>query len=209
MLLIELDGLQDGMDDAAEQIAALCRAQGALDVRVARDEAERADLWRGRQGSFPSITSLAPNYLSLGTVPRTQLPEMLRRVAALAADRGLGVLPLHAATAICTPAFFTTEPTLRRNAKPKASLEVLRICARLGGTISGEHGIGVEKLEAMPLVFSDDDLQAQWFVKDVFDPQGLCNPGKLLPLPWGGSCLTCRRTRGRSGQGYRIRWSTS
>ncbi len=184
VLLIELDGLQDGMDDAAEQIAALCRAQGALDVRVARDEAERADLWRGRQGSFPSITSLAPNYLSLdGTVPRTQLPEMLRRVAALAADRGLEVYcTLHAGDGNLHPCFLYdgADSEAKRKAE-EASLEVLRICARLGGTISGEHGIGVEKLEAMHFVFSDDDLQAQWSVKDVFDPRGLCNPGKLLP----------------------------
>lgn len=184
VLLIELDGLKDGMDDAAEEIAALCREHGALDVRVARDEAERADLWRGRQGSFPSITSLAPNYMSLdGTVPRTRLPEMLRRVAALAADRGLEVFcTLHAGDGNLHPCFLYdgADEEAKRKAE-EASMAVLRICADLGGTVSGEHGIGVEKLEAMHFVFGADDLRAQWFVKEVFDPRGLCNPGKLLP----------------------------
>ncbi|MCE5255036.1 MAG: FAD-binding protein [Actinomycetia bacterium] len=188
VLLIELDGLQDGMDDTAGQIAALCRAQGALDVRVAQDETERADLWRGRQGSFPSITRLAPNYMSLdGTVPRTQLPEMLRRVTALAREAGLEVFcTLHAGDGNLHPCFLYDGADAEAKRKvEEASMEVLRICAGLGGTVSGEHGIGVEKLEAMRFAFSDDDLRAMWFVKEVFDPRGLCNPGKLLPARGG------------------------
>ncbi|NLE11787.1 MAG: FAD-binding protein, partial [Actinobacteria bacterium] len=184
ILIIEVDGLRDGMDDVAERIAAICREHGALEVRVAQDEAERATLWKGRQGTFPSITRLAPNYMSLdGTVPRTMLPEMLRRVEALACSYGLEVYcVLHAGDGNLHPCF------LYDGAKPgekekveEASMDVLRICAELGGTVSGEHGIGVEKLPAMPFVFSDDDLRAQGFVKDAFDPRGLCNPGKLLP----------------------------
>lgn len=190
VLLIELDGLQDGMDDAAEQIADICRAQGAMDVRVARDEVERAALWRGRQGSFASITSLAPNYMSLdGTVPRTQLPEMLRRVAALARESGLEVFcTLHAGDGNLHPCFLYDGADQEAKHKvAKASMEVLRICAGLGGTVSGEHGIGVEKLEAMHFVFDDNDLRAQGFVKEAFDPRGLCNPGKLLPARDRGS----------------------
>jgi len=184
ILIIEVDGLRDGMDDVAERIAAICREHGALEVRVAQDEAERATLWKGRQGTFPSITRLAPNYMSLdGTVPRTMLPEMLRRVEALACSYGLEVYcVLHAGDGNLHPCF------LYDGAKPgekekveEASMDVLRICAELGGTVSGEHGIGVEKLPAMPFVFSDDDLRAQGFVKVAFDPRGLCNPGKLLP----------------------------
>lgn len=184
LLLIELDGLRDGMDDLAERIAAICSAKGALDVRVARDEAERATLWRGRQGTFPSITSLAPNYMSLdGTVPRTMLPEALRRITELARRHCLPVYcVLHAGDGNIHPCFLYdgADEEQKREAEA-ASMNVLRICAALGGTVSGEHGIGIEKLEAMHIVFSDDELRAQRFVKDAFDPQGLCNPGKLLP----------------------------
>ncbi len=184
VLLIELDGLSDGMDDAAEEIAAICRAQGALDVRVAQNEAEQAALWRGRQGSFASTTRLAPNYMSLdGAVPRTKLPELLRRVSDLAQEVGLEVYcTLHAGDGNVHPCFLYdgAEPGAKERAE-EASMEVLRICAGLGGTVSGEHGIGVEKLEAMHFVFGENDLRVQGFIKDVFDPRGLCNPGKLLP----------------------------
>jgi glycolate oxidase len=186
ILLIELDGLRDGMDDLTEQIGDLCRVHGALDVRIARDEAERATLWRGRQGTFASITRLAPNYMSLdGTVPRTMLPEALRRVAKLAGGYGLDVFcVLHAGDGNLHPCFLYdgTDAEAKRKVEA-ASMEVLRICASLGGTVSGEHGIGIEKLAAMDLVFSEDDLRAQRAVKSAFDPRGLCNPGKLLPPP--------------------------
>ena len=188
ILLIEIDGLRDGIDDMTEQIAVICRAHGALEVRVAKDEDERATLWRGRQGTFPAITRLAPNYMSLdGTVPRTMLPETLRRVEALAESYGLPVYSvLHAGDGNLHPCFLYdgAKPGEKEKAEA-AGMEVLRICAELGGTVSGEHGIGVEKLAAMPLVFSEDDLRAQWFVKDAFDPRGLCNPGKLLPAVGG------------------------
>ena len=184
VLLIELDGLRDGMDDMAEQIASLCRASSALEVRTARDEAERAALWRGRQGAFAAINGLAPNYLSVdGTVPRTMLPETLRRVGELGRRYGLeAICVLHAGDGNLHPSFLYDGRNQEDKKKAEAaSLEFLRICVELGGTVSGEHGIGVEKLEAMHFVFSDNDLRAQGFVKEAFDPHGLCNPGKVLP----------------------------
>jgi glycolate oxidase len=184
VLLIELDGMTDGMDDFAEQVAAICRANNALEVRVARDEDERASLWRGRQGTFGAITRLAPNYMSLdGAVPRTMLPETLRRVGDLAASYGLEVFcVLHAGDGNLHPCFLYdgSRPGEKEKVE-EASMGVLRICASLGGTVSGEHGIGVEKLEAMHYVFGENDLRVQRSLKDAFDPDGLCNPGKLLP----------------------------
>jgi glycolate oxidase len=184
VLLIELDGIKDGMEDLAEQVAAICGANNALEVRVARDEDERASLWRGRQGTFGAITRLAPNYMSLdGAVPRTMLPETLRRVAELAASHGLEVFcVLHAGDGNLHPCFLYdgSKPGEKEKVE-EASMGVLRICAALGGTVSGEHGIGVEKLEAMRYVFGENDLRVQWLVKDAFDPEGLCNPGKVLP----------------------------
>jgi glycolate oxidase len=188
VLLIELDGLFDGMDDLAEQIAAICRANNALEVRVARDEEERATLWRGRQGTFGAITRLAPNYMSLdGCVPRTMLPEALRRVSELADGCGLEVFcVLHAGDGNLHPCFlYDGKQPGDKEKVEEASMGVLRICASLGGTVSGEHGIGVEKLEAMHLVFGANDLRVQRMVKQAFDPEGLCNPGKLLPAEAG------------------------
>ncbi len=184
VLLIELDGMKDGMEEFAEQVSAICLANNALEVRVARDEDERAALWRGRQGTFGAITRLAPNYMSLdGAVPRTMLPETLRRVQELAASYGLEVFcVLHAGDGNLHPCFLYdgSKPGEKEKVE-EASMGVLRICAALGGTVSGEHGIGVEKLEAMHYVFGENDLRVQRLVKDAFDPEGLCNPGKVLP----------------------------
>ncbi len=184
VLLIELDGLADGMADLAERIGAICRANHALEVRVAGDESERAALWRGRQGTFGSITRLAPNYMSLdGTVPRTKVPEALGRIGRLARANGLQVFcVLHAGDGNIHPCFlYDGKDREQKERVEAASMEVLRICTALGGTVSGEHGIGVEKLPAMSLVFGDDELRAMRYVKQAFDPRGLCNPGKVLP----------------------------
>lgn len=184
IVLIEVDGLADGMEELTEQIAGICRANQALEVRIARDETERAALWRGRQGSFGSITRLAPNNISLdGVVPRTMLPEALRQVREMAAARGLKVFcTLHAGDGNLHPMFLydAKEPGAAHNAE-EAAMATLRICASLGGTVSGEHGIGVEKIEAMRYVFGENELRAQRLLKDAWDPEGRCNPGKVLP----------------------------
>jgi glycolate oxidase len=184
ILLIEVDGLIDGMDDLVGQISAICEANHAMEVRVARSEDDRAALWRGRQGSFGAITRLDRNYLSLdGVVPRTMLPEALRLVTELAESEGLQVFcTLHAGDGNLHPGFLfdEREPGAQEKAEA-ASLAVLRICAELGGTISGEHGIGLEKLAAMRLVFGENELRVQRLLKDAYDPENLCNPGKVLP----------------------------
>jgi len=186
VLLIELDGLRDGMDEMAEQIVTICRANGVSDVRVAQDEAERAALWKGRKGAFGALSRLAPNYMVAdGTVPRTKLPEALRRVAEIAGRYGLQVASVfHAGDGNLHPLLlFDGRNNGERKKVMAASMEMLQVCADLGGTVSGEHGIGVEKLGAMHMVFDDNDLRAQSYVKEAFDPQGLCNPGKVLPGP--------------------------
>jgi glycolate oxidase len=186
VLLIELDGLCDGMDEMADQIVAICRANGVQDVRVAQDEAERAALWRGRKGAFGAISRLAPNYLvSDGVVPRTKLPEALRRVAEIGRRYNLPVASVfHAGDGNLHPLLLFDSRKHEDTEKViAAGMEVLRVCVELGGTVSGEHGIGVEKLDAMHLVFDDNDLRVQGFVKEAFDPKGLSNPGKVLPSP--------------------------
>ena len=183
VLLIELDGLRDGMDEMAEDITRICRANGVREVRVAKDEDERAALWRGRKGAFGSISRLAPNYMVAdGTVPRTQLPEALRRVAEIGCRYDLKIASVfHAGDGNLHPLLlFDSRDPADREKVMAAGMEVLKVCADLGGTVSGEHGIGVEKLAALSLVFTESDLKAQGLVKDAFDPKGLANPGKLL-----------------------------
>ena len=183
VLLIELDGLVDGMDQMADDIMRICKANGVREVRVAKDEDERAALWRGRKGAFGSISRLAPNYLVAdGTVPRTRLPEALRRVAEIGCRYDLRIASVfHAGDGNLHPLLlFDSRDPADREKVMAAGMEVLKVCADLGGTVSGEHGIGVEKLAALPLVFSENDLEAQGWVKDAFDPRGMANPGKLL-----------------------------
>lgn len=184
VLLIELDGLSDGMDEMTDQIVTCCRENGVREIRVAADEAERAALWKGRKGAFGAVSRLAPNYLVAdGTVPRTKLPEALSRVAEIGRRFDIRIASVfHAGDGNLHPLLlFDSRVEADKKKVIAAGMEVLRVCAALGGTVSGEHGIGVEKLDAMRLVFSEDDLRAESFVKDAFDPDHLCNPGKLLP----------------------------
>ena len=186
VLLIELDGLRDGMDEMAEQIVTICRANGVSDVRVAQDEAERAALWKGRKGAFGAVSRLAPNYLVAdGTVPRTKLPEALRRVAEIGRRYDVQMASVfHAGDGNLHPLLlFDSRKEEDKKRVMAAGMAVLQVCADLGGTVSGEHGIGIEKLGAMRMVFDDNDLRAQGYVKEAFDPLGLCNPGKVLPGP--------------------------
>jgi glycolate oxidase len=190
VLLIELDGLRDGMEEMAEAITSLCKASGVPEVRVAKDEDERQALWRGRKGAFGSISRLAPNYMVAdGTVPRTKLPEALRRVGEIGCRYDIRIASVfHAGDGNLHPLLlFDSRDPADREKVMAAGMEVLRVCAELGGTVSGEHGIGVEKLAALPLVFTDDDLRAQGLVKEAFDPKGLANPGKLLQRTGNGA----------------------
>ncbi len=207
VLLIELDGLCDGMDEMSEAVAAICRACGALDVTVAGDEVEREALWRGRRGSFAAMTRLAPSYLSMdGVVPPTRLSEMLGRVGEIGRRHGLSLFTvLHAGDGNLHPLvlFDDRVPSQRENAET-VNMEILAACVDLGGTISGEHGIGVEKLDAMHMVFSEDDLRAQRLVKEAFDPQDLSNPGKLLPPDAGLADRGVREGQERQGRGSTV-----
>jgi glycolate oxidase len=183
VLLIELDGLTDGLEEMAEDITRLCLENGVREVLVAKDEDERQALWRGRKGAIGSISQLAPNYLLAdGTVPHTRLPEAIRRVNEIGCRYDLRVASIfHAGDGNLHPLLlFDSRDPGDREKVMAAGMDVLKVCADLGGTVSGEHGIGIEKLDALPLVFSDNDLRAQGWVKGAFDPQGRANPGKLL-----------------------------
>jgi len=184
VLIIELDGLRDDLDEQARRVEAICRRQGARDVKIAADEAERDLLWTGRRGAFGAVARVCRSYLVMdGTVPRTRLPDVLRQAREIMEKCGVrGGNVFHAGDGNLHPLFFIIEGTddeIRR--AREAGEEILRACLDAGGTISGEHGIGVEKLDAMGVQFSPAELRLMRGVKDAFDPQHLCNPGKVLP----------------------------
>ncbi|MFB3818052.1 MAG: FAD-linked oxidase C-terminal domain-containing protein [Candidatus Methylomirabilales bacterium] len=186
VLIIEVDGLVDDLPQQARAIADLCRAHGAREVRLAKDSAERAALWAGRRGAFGAVARITPSYLVCdGTVPRTALPAVLRKVAEVARKYDLQIPNVfHAGDGNLHPLILFDWRDAEQKARVmRAGMEILELCVAMGGTISGEHGVGLEKIDAMRLVWSDADLQAQRRVKRAFDPRDLANPGKLFPEP--------------------------
>jgi glycolate oxidase len=189
VLLIELDGIADGMEEDAARITEVCTQHGCAEVRVARDEAERALLWKGRKQAFGAVGRLSPNYYTHdGVIPRTRLPEALQRIQATAQAQRLRIANVfHAGDGNLHPLVLYNEKDpdeLQRVLQ--AGAEILRTCVDLGGVLSGEHGIGLEKMHCMPWLFTEDDLQVMHRVRQVFNPQQLCNPGKIIPL--GNRC---------------------
>lgn len=186
VLIIELDGLADGMDEQAQRIEEICKANNVVSVRRAKDNAERAELWAGRRGAFGAVARLRPSYLVCdGTVPRTKLPDALRAVKEVSQKYGLPIGNVfHAGDGNLHPLIlFDGRNPQELEKVHKAGTEILEAVARLGGTISGEHGIGTEKLKEMRLIFREEDLEMMRRIKKAMDPEDLCNPGKLVPPP--------------------------
>jgi len=184
VLIIELDGMADGMDRQAEKISEICKRHKVRDVRLAKDDAERAKLWAGRKGAFGAITRLRPSYMVCdGTVPRTKLPEVLSKVLETGKKYDLLIGNVfHAGDGNLHPLILFDERDEEEREKARAAaVEILKICADAGGTISGEHGIGLEKKREMFFVFSESDLEAMRQVKRAFDPEDILNPGKVIP----------------------------
>jgi glycolate oxidase len=189
ILLVEVDGLTDGVEAAAAAVTEIALAQGARSVRVAQDEAERALLWKGRKSAFGAIARIAPNYYLHDTVvPRTRLVEVLRQVYEIGARHQLVMMNVfHAGDGNLHPliVFDRRVPgTMER--VMAAGTEIIDACVAAGGVLSGEHGIGLEKRDHMGKVFSADDLDAQARLREAFDPDGRCNPQKVLPA--GSRC---------------------
>ncbi|HSB81829.1 MAG TPA: FAD-linked oxidase C-terminal domain-containing protein [Candidatus Methylomirabilis sp.] len=186
VLIIEVDGLKDDLEIQAKAIADLCRAHGAREVRVAKDDAERAALWAGRRGAFGAVARLTPSYLVCdGTVPRTALPTVLRKVAEVGKKYNLQIPNVfHAGDGNLHPLILFDWRDAEQKARVlRAGMEILQLCVELGGTISGEHGVGLEKIDAMRLVHGEPEIRAQLRLKKAFDPPNLANPGKMFPLP--------------------------
>ncbi|MCB9898259.1 MAG: FAD-binding protein [Planctomycetes bacterium] len=189
LLLVECDGVLPGMDEELADVSTLLREHGALSLRAAHDDAERAEIWTARKKAFGALGRIARHYYTQdGVIPRTRLPEMLRRVREVAARRGLRVANVfHAGDGNLHPCilFDSDDDKTKRNVL-EAGAEILRHCVELGGSLTGEHGVGVEKREWMSTLYAPDDLAVMARLRDALDPSGLCNPKKVLPL--GAGC---------------------
>jgi glycolate oxidase len=183
VLVIDADGLRSEVDGAIARIAEIARACGG-EVREATDEAERARLWAGRKAAFPAMGRLAPDMLCMdGTIPRRMLPHVLARMAAMAEEYGLGFCNVfHAGDGNLHPLIIFDAMKAGELERAEAfGADILRLCVAVGGVLTGEHGVGVEKRDLMGEMFTESDLAQQQRLKCAFDAAGLLNPGKVFP----------------------------
>ncbi len=184
-LVVEFDGPRVGLQEDAERARAVLEAHGAREVRRASDEQERLKLWQGRKKAFGAMGRLAPELLVQdAVVPRTRLPEVLRRIGQIARRYELTVTNVfHAGDGNLHPnILFDRRDAGQLERVQAASREIMRICVDAGGTITGEHGVGLDKRDYMDLIFGEAELAAMCDIRRVFDPAGLANPSKVLPL---------------------------
>lgn len=189
VLLIEVDGLEVGVDQESEQIVAICQESGAREVRRADSPEERQLLWKCRKQAFGAIGRLSPSYCTQdGVVPRTKLPEILDFIIASGEKHGIRIVNVfHAGDGNIHPILLFDERDKEQVERVmRASDEILGKCIDLGGSVTGEHGIGVEKIDFMQRLFSADDLDVMASVRLAFNPDGRCSPRKMLPT--AGAC---------------------
>jgi glycolate oxidase len=184
VLIVELDGLAAGLETQADRVIQICKQNGAREVRIAKTDQERADLWKCRKRAFGAIGRLSPNFITQdGVVPRSKLPEMMRFIRQCSEKYGLRIPNVfHAGDGNIHPLVLYDErdPDQIRRALA-ASHDILEKCVEFGGSVTGEHGIGVEKIDFMTRQFTKDDLDAMQMLRRVFDPEGRCNPHKMFP----------------------------
>ncbi|MCZ6509832.1 MAG: FAD-binding protein [Alphaproteobacteria bacterium] len=184
LLLVELDGPPAEVDYLIERVRSIADELGAVSIRVSQSEEEREQFWAGRKAAFPAIGRLTPDYYCMdGTIPRHRLPEVLARVAEMSKKYDLDVANVfHAGDGNLHPLIMydSNNPGELERAEDFGS-DILRLCVEVGGVLTGEHGVGVEKRDLMGVMFSEIDLNQQQRVKCAFDPQQLLNPGKVFP----------------------------
>jgi glycolate oxidase len=185
LLIVELDGPETEVDYLIGRVEEIAKANNAVGLRVSQSEEERVRFWAGRKAAFPAVGRISPDYYCMdGTIPRGRLPEVLSRMTALSKQYGLRVANVfHAGDGNLHPLILydANEPGELERAEAFGS-DILRLCVEVGGVLTGEHGVGVEKRDLMPAMFSEDDLKQQQRVKCAFDPKSLLNPGKVFPI---------------------------
>jgi glycolate oxidase len=186
VLVVELDGPAAEVETQAREVREHCEQAGAFEIREAVDDAQRALIWKGRKSAFAAVGRISPDYIVQdGVIPRTTLPEVLRRIDELAREHGIRVANVfHAGDGNLHPLvlFDGSEQGAAERAE-EVSGQILRLCMEHGGSITGEHGVGADKAQYMPAMFSADDLDTMQLVRCAFDPRHLSNPGKVFPTP--------------------------
>jgi glycolate oxidase len=185
VLLVELDGVAEQVAEDGVEVERICRECGAFELRTAEDEQARALLWKGRKSAFAAMGRVATDYyVQDGVVPRTRLPEVLRRIEALSAEHGLRVGNVfHAGDGNLHPLVLYDAAAGETEHARELAEAILLACLDAGGSLTGEHGVGMDKACSMPRMFSERDLAVFERLRRAFDPEGLCNPGKVLPTP--------------------------
>jgi glycolate oxidase len=186
ILIVELDGAAAEVQELFTVVEDICRRAGAITIELAKDDVQRARIWRGRKAAFAAMGRISPNYyVQDGVVPRTRLPEVLERIRDLGERTGLRIGNVfHAGDGNLHPLICYDEEVSGQGAlAEQVAGEILNYCVEAGGSITGEHGVGADKKNYMPRMFNDADLDAMQRVRDAFDPARLCNPGKVLPTP--------------------------
>jgi glycolate oxidase len=200
ILLIDVDGLSEVTEAEAAEVRDVCRVHRAREVRVARDERERDLLWKGRKNAFGAAGRVSPSYYTQdGVIPRTKLPATLRRIGEISRKYGLQIGNVfHAGDGNLHPIIlFDERDQAQFRATVQASDEIIAFCIQAGGSITGEHGVGMEKDRLMPLLFSEADLELMQRVRGIFNPEGLLNPGKIFPSSKGCGEIYVRPARNR------------
>jgi len=186
VLVVELDGPVAEVDHQFAEVERLCRETGAFEIRIAADDVERALIWKGRKSAFAAVGRISPDYIVQdGVIPRTSLPVVLARIDELSRDSGIRVANVfHAGDGNLHPLvlYDDAEPGAGERAE-EVSGKILDLCIEHGGSITGEHGVGVDKSHHMARMFTAADLDTMQMVRCAFDPAGLCNPGKIFPTP--------------------------
>jgi len=196
VLLIEVEGLAETVAAQAAAITEVCTAHHAREVRLARDNAERDLLWKGRKNAFGALGRLAPNnYVLDGVIPRSKLPQALRRIRQIGDQFGFQIGNIfHAGDGNLHPILlFDPRDKQQFERALQAAAEIIRYCVEVGGALTGEHGVGMEKSELMPLLFSDADFDLMRRVHDAFNPDSALNPGKIFPLSKGCGEIRVRK----------------
>jgi glycolate oxidase len=184
LLIVELDGPAVEVDHMIDRVEEIAKSGGAASIRISQSEEERLKFWAGRKAAFPAVGRISPDYYCMdGTIPRAQLPLVLSRMAALSKQHGLRVANVfHAGDGNLHPLILydANKPGELERAESFGA-DILKLCVEVGGVLTGEHGVGVEKRDLMPTMFNKEDLAQQQRVKCAFDPDGLLNPGKVFP----------------------------
>jgi glycolate oxidase len=185
VLLVEVEGVAAQAEEDALEVERICRAWGAFEVRNAADERSRALLWKGRKSAFAAMGRVATDYyVQDGVVPRTRLPDVLRHIEELSAAHGLRVGNVfHAGDGNLHPLVLYDAAAGETERARELAEAILDTCLDAGGSLTGEHGVGLDKACSMPRMFSERDLEVFARVRSAFDPEGLCNPGKVIPTP--------------------------